>query len=170
LIAEVNDAGAPLRRLSLVQRKEEGMRQLQISWPALALAGLLAAAGAGHAQTQAQANGDNTVDQAVKVKQAGEIKRGGPARWDQQDLSRQARLRTLQKEIGAAYEEAKRACSTSPAAERGACLKEARATYEQDMKNAPAQLDAAPKGSVETTVQTTVGANTTTTTTTQTSR
>ena len=141
------------------------MRQLQGIRRALALAGLLAAMGAAQAQSRPQANGDNAVDQAVKVKQAGEIRRGDPARWSQQDSSRQARLRTLQKEIGAAYEEAKNACKTSNAAERNACLKEARTTYEQEMKNAPAQLDAAPGGSVETTVQTTVGANTTTTTT-----
>lgn len=57
----------------------------------------------------------------------------------------------MQKEIGAAYAEAKNACRESTAAERAACLKEARATYEQDMKNAPAQLDAAPEGAVQTT-------------------
>jgi hypothetical protein len=92
-----------------------------------------------------------------------------PARWSQEDMSRQARLRILQKEIGAAYEEAKKACASGVAAERGACLKEARASYDQEMKNAPAQLDAAPGGSVRTKVQTTVG-DTTTTTATQVTR
>jgi hypothetical protein len=91
----------------------------------------------------ARAQDDSTVDQAVKVKQAGEIRRGDPARWYREDPTRQARLRTLQKEIGAAWQEAKNACREGAAAERGACLKEARATYEQDMKNAPSQLDAA---------------------------
>ncbi len=143
------------------------MRQLPGIRCALALSGLLAAAGV--TQAQAQANGDRTVDQAVKVKQAAEIRQDDPARWSRNDPSREARMRTLQKEIGAAYEEAKNACRGAAAAERGACLKEARATYEQEMKNAPAQLDAAPGGSVQTTVQTTVG-NDTSTTTTQTTR
>jgi hypothetical protein len=160
-----------VRRLSLVQSKEETMRQSPASWRAIALAALFAAVGAAHAQSQPQANGDGAVDKAVAVKQAGEIRRGDPARWHQEDPGRQARLRTLQKEIGAAYEEAKNACRSAGAAERGACLKEARASYEQEMKNAPAQLDAAPGGSVQTSVQTTVGNTTsTTTTTTQTTR
>ena len=117
---------------------------------AMLLAALLASAGA-LAQSQPQAHDDSTVDKAVKVKQAGEIRSGDPSRWHKDDPTRQARLKTLQKEIGAAYAEAKNACRESAAAERPACLKDARATYEQDMKNAPAQLDAAPEGSVQTT-------------------
>ena len=123
------------------------MRQPQQSSRAVALAcavaTLLAAAGT---CMSAQAQDDSTVDPAVKVKQASEIRRGDPTRWYRDDPTRQARLRTLQKEIGAAYQEAKNACREGAAAGRGACLKEARATYEQDMKNAPAQLDAAPEG------------------------
>jgi hypothetical protein len=121
------------------------MRQSQQSWRAIALA----CAGAtlyAAASVSAMAQDDSTVDQAVKLKQAGEIRRGDPSRWYRDDPSRQARLRTLQKEIGAAYQEAKNACREGAAAGRSACLKEARATYEQDMKNAPAQLDAAPEG------------------------
>jgi hypothetical protein len=135
---------------------ETSMRQPQRSWRALALAGSLAAllAGQALAQAQGQAHEDSTVGKAVASKQAGEIQRGDPARWYRDDASRQARLRTLQKEIGAAYQEAKNACRANAASERGACLKEARATYEQEMKNAPAQLDAAPEGAVQTTVQT----------------
>jgi hypothetical protein len=139
---------------------ETSMRQPQRSWRALALGGslaaLLASAGAGAqttGQAQGQAHDDSTVGKAVASKQAGEIQRGDPARWYRDDASRQARLRTLQKEIGAAYQEAKNACRDRAASERGACLKEARAAYEQDMKNAPAQLDAAPEGTVKTTVQ-----------------
>jgi hypothetical protein len=122
---------------------EEGMRNSQQPWRTIALACSVAAlfAGAG-----ARAQDDSTVDPALKVKQAGEIRRGDPARWYRDDPTRQARLRTLQKEIGAAYQEAKNACREGAAAGRAACLKEARATYEQDMKNAPAQLDAAPEG------------------------
>jgi hypothetical protein len=131
------------------------MRQAQGYWRAIALAApllaLLASPGAG-AQTPAQTHDDSTVDKAVAVKQAGEIRRGDPARWYRDDATRQARLRTLQKEIGAAYEEAKNACRKDAAAGRGACLKEARANYEQEMKNAPAQLDAAPEGALHTSV------------------
>jgi hypothetical protein len=149
-----------LRRLSLVLSMEENMRQPQASWRAIALAALLSAAAGAHAQAQgpdqARAHDDSTVDKAVAVKQSGEIRRGDPGRWYREDPSRPARLRTLQKEIGAAYEEAKHACREAAAAGRGACLKEARTTYEQEMKNAPAQLDAAPEGSVQTTVQTSV--------------
>lgn len=114
--------------------------------PAIALAALLASAGAS-AQTQPQPQ-----------TQAVDIRKGDPTRWHQADPTRQARLQTLRKEIGAAYAEARNACRGSAATERGACLKEARTTYEQDMKNAPAQLDAAPEGSVQTTVQTTAAA------------
>jgi hypothetical protein len=127
----MENAGACVRRLSLVQSMEDIMRQHQ----AMAVAALLACT---LAQAQSQ---------------------------PQDDGGRQARLRTLQKEIGAAYEEAKKACGSAGAAGRSACLKEARASYEQEMKNAPAQLDAAPGGSVQTTVQTTVGSSTSTTTT-----
>jgi hypothetical protein len=117
------------------------MRQTKQPWRAIALACLAAGA-----CMSAQAQDDSTVDPAVKVKQAGEIRRGDPSRWYREDPTRQARLRTLQKEIGAAYQEAKNACREGAAAERGACLKEARATWEQDLRNAPAQLDAAPEG------------------------
>jgi hypothetical protein len=135
------------------------MRQLQGSWRTIALAGLLAAVGAAQARNQPQTNDDSTVAPAVKARQASEIRRGDPARWHKGDPTRQARLQTLQKEIGAAYAEAKKACGQNPAAERSACMKEARTTYEQDMKNAPAQLDEAPAGSVQTTVQTSTPAS-----------
>jgi hypothetical protein len=108
--------------------------------------------------TLAQAQSDATVDRAVARKQAGEVAGGDPARWHDEDMSRQARLRTLQKEIGAAWEEQKKACRAGPAAERDVCLRQARQTWQADMKNAPAQLDAAPAGSVTTTRETVAGA------------
>lgn len=131
------------------------MRQPQAIALAAALAALCAAGA--QAQTQGQPFNDSTVDKSVAVKQAKEIRKGDPARWHSEDTSRQARLRILQKEIGAAYEEAKNACRETAASGRSACLKEARASYERDMKNAPAQLDNAPQGSVETSVQTVQG-------------
>lgn len=80
---------------------------------------------------------------------------------------RQAALKTLQKEIGAAYDEAKRACARGPAGERSACLQKARQTWQDDMKGAPAQLQAAAgMGGVTATRTTTVGDTSTTTVTT----
>lgn len=135
------------------------MRQAQAITLAAALAALCAAAGGAGAQTQAQTQtfNDSTVDKNVAVKQSSEIRTGDPARWHNEDTSRQARLRILQKEIGAAYAEAKNACRETAASGRSACLKEARATYEREMKNAPAQLDNAPQGSVQTKVETAQG-------------
>jgi hypothetical protein len=106
----------------------------------------------------AQAQSDATVDKAVARKQAGEVAAGGPARWHDEDMSREARLRTLQKEVGAAYEEQKKACRAGPAFDRDRCLRQARQTWQEDLKNAPAQLDAAPAGSVTTTRETVAGA------------
>ena len=78
-----------------------------------------------------------------------------------------AGLKTLQKEIGAAYDEAKRACAKRPASERSACLQKARQTWQDDMKAAPAQVQAGGgMGSVTTTRTTTVGDTSTTSVTT----
>jgi hypothetical protein len=88
------------------------------------------------ATAQAQSAGDQNVDSATANKQAAEVARGGPARWYQEDATPAARLRTLQKEIGAALHEAQNACRKVPAAERGSCNKEARTTYQQDMAGA----------------------------------
>lgn len=93
------------------------------------------------AQTETRTSSDALVDPAAASKQAREIAQGDPARWYREDTTRQARLRTLQKEIGAALQEAKNACKQAPAAERKTCLQEARATYARDMAAAKAQLD-----------------------------
>jgi len=80
---------------------------------------------------------------------------------------RQPALKTLQKEIGAAYDEAKRACAREPAHGRSACLQKAQQTWQDDMKAAPAQVQAAGgMGSVTTTRTTTVGDTSTTSVTT----
>jgi len=98
-----------------------------------------------HAQAQTQAGSDALVDPAAATKQAREIAQGDPARWYREDATREARLRTLQKEIGAALQEARNACKKQPAAERNACLQEARATYQRDMAQAKAQVDGDPQ-------------------------
>jgi len=80
---------------------------------------------------------------------------------------RQPALKTLQKEIGAAYDEARRACARGAASERSACLQKARQTWQDDMKAAPDQVQAAGgMGSVTTTRTTTAGDTSTTSVTT----
>jgi hypothetical protein len=100
----------------------------------------------------AQSN-DTSVPPAAAAKQSSEVASGAdPARWHQQDDSRAARLATLKKEIGAAQAEAQRACAKQAASARGACMTEAKATYQHDMAGAESQVDMAPGGSVTTTV------------------
>lgn len=83
---------------------------------------------------------DSNVPPATAAKQAHEIAQGDPARWFRQDPGAAASLRRLQKEIGAALQEAQGACRKMPAAERNACMSEARATYKKDMAGAQAQI------------------------------
>ncbi|HEV7814128.1 MAG TPA: hypothetical protein VGP06_03390 [Janthinobacterium sp.] len=59
-----------------------------------------------------------------------------PQRWYVNDATRQEQLRTLRKEIGAAYQQAQKECKQMAAPDRAACLKDARNTYKQDMSNA----------------------------------
>ena len=94
-----------------------------------------------HAQTQAQTSSDALVPPAAASKQARDIAEGDPARWYRADATPEARLRTLRKEIGAALEEAKRACKQAPAAERKACMQQARTIYQRDMAQAKARVD-----------------------------
>ncbi|NNG23606.1 hypothetical protein [Telluria aromaticivorans] len=91
-----------------------------------------------HAQTQIQTptQGDSLVEPVAARQQAREIAQGDPARWTREDATTQAKLRTMQKEMGAALQEAKNACKRAPAAERSACLQEARAVYQRDMAQA----------------------------------
>ncbi|HZV65418.1 MAG TPA: hypothetical protein VFG03_10990 [Telluria sp.] len=95
---------------------------------ALAAGVLLAATASAQDQTS-----DRDVPPAAARKQAAEIAHGDPARWYREDRTTAAHLRTLQKEIGAAQAEQLAACRSLPAGERGPCVKDARATYRQDM-------------------------------------
>lgn len=92
------------------------------------------------AHAQNQTSSDSLVEPAAASKQAREIAQGDPARWYREDATSQARLRTLQKEMGAALQEAKNACKKMPAAERNGCLQEARTNYQRDMAAARAQV------------------------------
>ena len=80
---------------------------------------------------------------ATAQAQSGVPQAGDPARWYVEDSTAQAQLRTLLKEIGAAFQEAQAECRRLPAADRGACMKEARSIYQQDMANAQQQRAAA---------------------------
>lgn len=89
---------------------------------------------------QAQESSDQNVPAATARQQAAEMARGDPARWFREDATAAARLRTLQKEIGAGLQEAQGNCRRMPAAERSACNKDARATYQQEMAGARARV------------------------------
>jgi hypothetical protein len=99
----------------------------------------LAFAGAAHAQSTPDST-DSNVPPATAQKQAREIAQGDPARWFREDATAAQRLRTLHKEISAGLQESQGACRKMPAAERAGCMKEARATYQQEMAGARAQV------------------------------
>ncbi len=103
-----------------------------------ACACLLGATLSVHAQTQSQPSSDALVDPVAARQQAKEIAQGDPARWYREDTTRQAQLRTSQKEAGAALQEARNACKKGPSAERKRCEAEARATYQNDLAQARA--------------------------------
>lgn len=91
---------------------------------------------AGEAQHAAHESSDSNVPPATQRKQAAEVASGGPARWNQEDATMAARLRTVQKEIGAGLQEAQGNCRRMATSERAACLKEARAIYNREMAGA----------------------------------
>ena len=113
---------------------------------------LLACAGAHGAMAQttdtqppgAQAGSDATVSPAASARQAREIAGGDPVRWYQEDANSAQRMRTRQKEIGAALDEAKNACRQGPAAQRPACLKAAQDNWQKEMNLLRAEAPAQP--------------------------
>ena len=88
------------------------------------------------AQEATPTGGDANVSPVAARQQAQEIAKGDPARWYRND----AEQKTLRKELGAALQEAQNACRQKPAAERKACVAEARATFQRET----AQLGKAP--------------------------
>lgn len=93
----------------------------------------------------AQQSSDANVPPATASKQASEIARGDPARWYREDVTEAQRMRTLQKEIGAALQEAQGNCRRGPSSARASCMRDARATYQQEMANARGTLKAASR-------------------------
>lgn len=88
------------------------------------------------ATVKAQDSSDQNVPPATARKQAAEVATGDPQRWYREDTTPAARLRTIQKEIAAGLQEAQGNCKRQPTAERAACLKAARATYQKEMSEA----------------------------------
>lgn len=101
---------------------------------------LAAAAFGASAQTTTTTSTDSNVPPATAQKQAREIAQGDPARWFREDPSAAAALRRLQKEIGAALQEAQGECRKMAASERAACMSEAQATYKRDMAGSQARI------------------------------
>jgi hypothetical protein len=106
----------------------------------IAACGLTLACGLAQAQStdaaatpQQNVSSDQNVPAATARKQAAEIANGDPARWTQEDTDAAARLKTLRKETAAALQESLGNCKRLPQAERAACVKQARATYRQEM-------------------------------------
>lgn len=91
------------------------------------------AAATAPAASTTNVSSDRNVPPATAAKQAAEIARGDPARWSQEDSDTAARLKTLRKEAAAALQESMGNCRKLAQAERAACVKEARATYQQEM-------------------------------------
>ena len=80
------------------------------------------------AQETMATGGDANVSPVAARQQAQEIAKGDPARWYRNDSEQQM----LRKELGAALQEAQNACRQKPAAERKACVAEARATFQRE--------------------------------------
>jgi hypothetical protein len=122
---------------------EVDMRPINIA----CIGALACALAAGSAAAQERQD-DTAVAPAVAQQQKQEIKQGDPSRWYQQPGTQDGRLRNLQKEIGAAWAEARKACGEQPKEQRAGCLKEARATYDQDMANARTTVNNPPQPQV----------------------
>lgn len=88
---------------------------------------------------QAQVSGDQNLPPAVARQQEAEIAKGDPPRWHREDSTVAARLQTIRKETAAGLQENLGACRNGPAAGRAACIKEARAIYQQEMAGARAR-------------------------------
>lgn len=103
-----------------------------------------ASAPAQAAAAMPQDSSDANVPPATARKQAAEVASGDPQRWYREDTTPAQRLRTLQKEIAAGLQESQGNCRRQPTAERAACLKQARATYQKEMAEARAKAMAEP--------------------------
>ncbi len=57
-------------------------------------------------------------------------------RWYQENTTPRARMKSLKKEAGAAYQEARTECRAVARSMRAACLKEARTIFDQTMADA----------------------------------
>ena len=93
-------------------------------------------------QARQPVSSDSNVPAATARKQAAEVASGGPSRWHTEDVTVQARLRTIRKEAAAGLQENLGNCRAMPAAGRGVCTREARVTYAEEMAGARARAAA----------------------------
>ena len=104
----------------------------------IALASAVLGLGLGaHAQnsTPATTEADKTPP-ALARQQAQEIAQGDPARWYQEDITPQDKLRTKRKENEAALRENLENCKAMAAPAKRSCEQDARSVYQQDMAKA----------------------------------
>jgi hypothetical protein len=102
--------------------------------PTLALAALTCLAVPG--QAQVADGGDDNVAPELARHQAEELARGDPARWFQEDLTPEAKLRTGSKEAAAALRENQADCKKLGARDRRDCMQQAQQTYREEMQRA----------------------------------
>jgi hypothetical protein len=103
-----------------------------ISTLAMAAATLLAMP----AGAQVANSGDDNVDPALARHQAEELARGDPARWFQEDITPQEKLRTGSKEAAAALRENQADCKKLATRDRHDCMLQAQQTYREEMQRA----------------------------------
>lgn len=109
--------------------------QLSILRAALGLGAVLMALSV-QAQGVPKTSSDLNLPPETLRQQKAEIARGDPQRWFAEDATAAARLKTIHKEIAAGLQESLGACKGLPASARGACAKEARSIYQQEMAGA----------------------------------
>ncbi|HEY0061855.1 MAG TPA: hypothetical protein VGC21_07025 [Telluria sp.] len=88
------------------------------------------------AQVQIPASGDENVAPELARHQAMELSKGDPARWFQEDVTPEQKLRTSSKESAAALRENLADCKKVGARDRRDCEQQAHQTYREEMARA----------------------------------
>jgi len=74
--------------------------------------------------------------QAADTDQTSISQRGDPERWYQEEMTPMAYFKTLKKEAEAVYQLSVAECKRAERSQQSACLREAKATMQQDMAEA----------------------------------
>ncbi|SHH07497.1 hypothetical protein [Massilia sp. CF038] len=88
------------------------------------------------AQVQVPASGDENVAPELARHQAMELSKGDPARWFQEDVTPEQKLRTSSKESAAALRENLADCKKLGSRDRRDCEQQAHQTYREEMARA----------------------------------